>query len=424
MNNEWVGSLQQFVDGISSSVAVIAPSTDRGFPITAWNANFIEMVGRPRLGRVGPPYVESLFPTYARRELVSKIEQCFATLEPMELEQAYDFSDKTHWWRLSLKPFRVDAIAQGQYQVLLSGIDITAKMRLLKDLEVSTSRFRLVVDAAYDAIISIDHEQRIVLFNCSAEILFGYSREEILGKSIEILIPEANRAHHRTHVNRFATSPIQSRQMEERNRVYGRRRDGSTVPLQIAISKINNGGLVEFTAIVRDISEQVRLTELLEEQATTDELTGLPNRRQLGAFVEELDCLRRSYAALLVDIDHFKSINDRFGHDVGDEVLRSLASVLRSAVSPDQLLARIGGEEFVFVLEGASSDEARSFAEEVRAMVQALPVPAIGNKPLTVSIGVATTGSEGTDLSAVLKRADDALYRAKGNGRNRVEMAA
>lgn len=422
MNNEWVGSLQQFVDGISSSVAVIAPPSGWGFPVTAWNANFIEMVGRPRLGRAGQAYIETLFPTYARRALVSKIEQCFATLEPIELEQAYDFADETHWWRLSLKPFRVDTLGQGENHVLLSGIDITAKMRLLKDLEVSTSRFRLVVDAAYDAIVSIDHNHRIVLFNRSAEVLFGYSREEILGQGIEILIPEASRAHHRTHVDRFASSPIQSRQMEERTRVYGLRRDGSRVPLQIAISKVNNGGLAEFTAIVRDISEQVRLTELLEEQAATDELTGLPNRRQLGTFVEELD--DASYAALLVDIDHFKSINDRFGHGVGDEVLRRLATALRASVTPEQLLARIGGEEFVFVLQGVSSDEALRFAEQVRAMVEALPVPAIGGARLSVSIGIATRGSQAMDLVSVLKRADDALYRAKGNGRNRVEMVA
>lgn len=422
MMNEWVGSLQQFVDGISSSVAVIASATDRGFPIKACNANFIEMVGRPRLIGAGQAYVETLFPTYARRELIAKIEQCFATLEPVELEQAYDFSDKTYWWRLSLKPFRVDDIEEGRNQVLLSGIDITAKMRLQKDLEVSTSRFRLVVDAAYDAIVSIDHEHRIVLFNRSAEILFGYSREEILGQSIEILIPEANRAKHKTHVDRFALSPIQSRQMEERNRVYGVRRDGSVVPLQIAISKINNGGLIEFTAIVRDISEQVRLTELLEEQAATDELTGLPNRRQLGAFVEGLDYSRRSYAALLVDVDHFKSINDRFGHDVGDEVLRSLAAAFRSVATPDQLLARIGGEEFVFVLEGASLEQALRFAEGVRAMVQTLTVPPIDGHALTVSIGIAVTGSQRAEFSAVLKTADDALYRAKENGRNRVEV--
>ena len=80
MINEWVGSLQEFVDGISSSVAVIAQATDRGFPVTAWNTNFIEMVGRPRLGTVGFAYVETLFPTYARREVVAKIEQCFACL--------------------------------------------------------------------------------------------------------------------------------------------------------------------------------------------------------------------------------------------------------------------------------------------------------------------------------------------------------
>jgi PAS domain S-box-containing protein len=152
-------------------------------------------------------------------------------------------------------------------------------MNLQHDLEISTSRFRSVVDAAYDAIITIDQEHNITLFNRAAENLFGYSSSEVIGEPLLRLLPETTRQHHSEYVHQFARSPVHSRQMDERNLIQGQHRDGTLLPVEIAISKINVDGIIEFTAIIRDIEDRVRLMGLLQRQAVTDQLTGLPNRR-------------------------------------------------------------------------------------------------------------------------------------------------
>lgn len=149
-------------------------------------------------------------------------------------------------------------------------------------------RFRSVVDAAYDAIIAIDQQHCITLFNRAAEDLFGYPASEMLGQPITQLLPERYRANHSQYVDQFASSPVRSRQMDERNRGYGQHRDDTLLPVEIAISKLSVGCLIEFTAVIRDITDRVRLMDLLQKQAVTDELTRLPNRREFTATVETL----------------------------------------------------------------------------------------------------------------------------------------
>jgi diguanylate cyclase (GGDEF)-like protein/PAS domain S-box-containing protein len=312
-------------------------------------------------------------------------------------------------------------------EILVTGLDITPKMQLMHELEVSTSRFRSVVDAAYDAIITIDQQHEITLFNRAAENLFGYASTEVLGRRIEMLLPEKYRDHHARYVQQFAKSPVNSRQMDERNRVYGQHRDGSLLPVEIAISKINVGGLIEFTAVIRDITDRVRLMDLLQKQAVTDELTGLPNRREFLEVAEGILGSDQSLAVFLLDIDYFKKINDTYGHDVGDEVLRILAKVGMASCRKVDVFARWGGEEFVALMPDTDAQEAREAAEALRTTIErqdfmhtwraGMPVP------FTVSIGVATRAAGEREVEAILKRADQALYRAKENGRNRVEVA-
>jgi len=160
-----------------------------------------------------------------------------------------------------------------------------------------------------------------------------------------------------------------------------------------------------------------------EHEAATDALTGLSNRRSLDqlldAWVGGPRANRRSLALLMLDIDHFKSVNDRHGHAVGDATLKAFAERVRAQLRADDRCARYGGEEFVVLLPGASQEKAQEIAERLRAAVAAQPLvdtPRIAN---TVSIGVAWM-AEGDDAEALLKRADAALYRAKEGGRNRV----
>lgn len=422
--------IQEFVDEITASVAVVRYDERGLLVVSACNEQFYQMTGGRQTGirRLPLPF-DTLVPTYVRYEFRRMLEQCFESRKPREFEQAYDLPDGTHWWRLSLKPFvhAVDGSTEPGVEILVTGLEITAKMQLMQELEISTSRFRSVVDAAYDAIITMDQQQSITLFNRAAENLFGYSAADIIGEPITLLLPERYRAGHAQYVHQFARSPVRSRQMSERNRIYGQRHDGSLLPLEIAISKINVGGLVEFTAIVRDISDHVQLMDLLQKQATTDELTGLPNRRDFIETVEPMLHAGESLCVFILDLDHFKHINDTYGHDIGDEVLRVLAKIVIGTEWGIAMFARWGGEEFVAVLRGADVDKGRTVAEKLRAMIdeQAFTHEWRLGKPVpfTVSIGVAHSQSGERDVEALVKRADEALYRAKETGRNRVETA-
>jgi diguanylate cyclase (GGDEF)-like protein/PAS domain S-box-containing protein len=423
---DWSDRLQEFVDSIAASVAVVGTDPAGRLIVPACNKNFFDMTGgRPFGARDFPLEFDALVPSYARHEFRDKLYDCFRSGIPQELEQAYDLKDGgTHWWRLSLKPFRHTEGGDAVLEILITGLDITPKMELTHQLQISTSRFRSVVDAAYDAIITIDQEHNITLFNRAAENLFGYDSSEMIGQPLLQLIPGPYRNKHDSYVHQFARSPVNSRQMNERNRIHGLHRDGSLLPVEIAISKINVDGLLEFTAIIRDIADQVRLMDLLQKQAVTDQLTGLPNRRE---FLDVMDnCLGSNevLSVLMLDIDHFKIVNDTYGHDAGDEVLSVLAKVGTAVTNKVGVFARWGGEEFVVALPHTSLEQAQAIAEQLRLTIanQDFKHEWHTGHPIafTVSIGAATRAAGEIETAAILKRADEALYKAKEGGRNRV----
>jgi diguanylate cyclase (GGDEF)-like protein len=176
-----------------------------------------------------------------------------------------------------------------------------------------------------------------------------------------------------------------------------------------------------------DITERKRLNDELVQLAATDFLTGLPNRREFMARLEDEQArLQRDVggraAVLMLDIDHFKDINDAHGHDGGDAVLRHLAGLMRDSQRKIDMLGRVGGEEFAILLPGADLEAARAFAERLRQRIADTPMQRSGAAiGITVSIGLAslTPADRGGDTALV--RADHALYRAKRGGRNRVE---
>jgi diguanylate cyclase (GGDEF)-like protein len=171
---------------------------------------------------------------------------------------------------------------------------------------------------------------------------------------------------------------------------------------------------------------QRRSTLRLRALAMTDELTGVPNRRAVLALLAQL--LRRSAtptSILIMDIDHFKSINDRHGHLIGDETLRSMTAHLRDAVAEPALFGRLGGEEFAVVLPATALDQAITVAERLRERVMRIDLSRwLGERRLTVSIGVATSVPTVDSISVMLHRADAALYAAKDAGRNCVRTHA
>ncbi len=188
-------------------------------------------------------------------------------------------------------------------------------------------------------------------------------------------------------------------------------------------------GTVVLEGIVLDISDRKTLENELEEMATRDPLTGLFNRREMSRLLEEeLDRARRyqrPMAVLWVDFDHFKDVNDTFGHAAGDSVLRSISRLLLGSVRSVDAIGRFGGEEFVIVLPEMDLEEARDTAERLRCKVAEKPQP-LGNGqevPLTISVGVAVYPDHGQTASTLCAAADKAMYLAKQRGRNCVAMA-
>lgn len=189
----------------------------------------------------------------------------------------------------------------------------------------------------------------------------------------------------------------------------------------------------ELAARVRTQIRRKRYTDFLRtnldhslELAVTDQLTGLNNRRymfgQLKALMDRANQGGEPVAALLIDLDHFKLVNDGYGHDVGDEVLREFSVRLATNVRAIDVPCRFGGEEFAVIMPDTRLEDAQRIAERIRLHVSGSPVRVSGGEALsvTISIGVAATTGAGDTADALLKRADAALYEAKAQGRNRV----
>lgn len=159
----------------------------------------------------------------------------------------------------------------------------------------------------------------------------------------------------------------------------------------------------------------------LREDVNTDPLTGLGNRRHLEAAISAFQTQALPFSVIAIDIDHFKHINDGFGHDTGDEVLRQLARTMREVSRVDDLPCRVGGEEFLLLLPGTGLEAAAHAAERLRQLVEKMEIPPVGH--ITISLGVAHWPDSDPDIKAVFQQADAMLYAAKRGGRNRVMVS-
>jgi diguanylate cyclase (GGDEF)-like protein/PAS domain S-box-containing protein len=189
-----------------------------------------------------------------------------------------------------------------------------------------------------------------------------------------------------------------------------------------------DGKVSKIVVVSRDITEQKRLEADLREMAATDMLTGLPNRRHFLAQLEQEKARvsraeEKCAAVLMIDIDHFKLVNDTYGHATGDHVLRHLATLMREDLRKIDTVGRLGGEEFAVILPGADLPAAEIFAERLRKQVAETPAMHENRSvPLTISIGVTEIKPIDSSADDALTRADRALYRAKECGRNRVTV--
>ena len=300
--------------------------------------------------------------------------------------------------------------------------------------------YQRIFEYTPDALFVIDQAGRIVLANAQAETLFGYDRTELIDQPVEMLIPPRFTAHHASHRARF-TSEAHSRPMGAAAELFALRSDGREFPVDIMLSPMILQGTHFVLCVVRDIAERKAAQDALQRQtaelrrlhaelqllANHDGLTGLYNWRafyeRAAQMLKTAQRRQETATVLMIDLDHFKQVNDRFGHPEGDRVLRAVASTLKASARETDIVARHGGEEFVVAALGLNEAESLAAAERLRAAVAAIENL---KSCITASIGVATCEplAHKHDVSRVLTglldQADQALYAAKHNGRNQV----
>ncbi len=285
----------------------------------------------------------------------------------------------------------------------------------------SERRHRELLETAPDAIMVIDGQGAIQMVNERLEQMFGYPRAELLGQQMEFLVPKRYQARHLEYRNNYAQTPL-LRPMANKLDLAGLCKDGSEVPLDIALSTFHSGDGMQVTAFLRDVTERRRMEADLRHQATHDALTGLPNRTlfqdRLAQSMVQARRHDRLVAVILLDLDNFKAVNDGWGHNHGDLLLSEIARRLTAVLRPDDTVARLGGDEFVLLLSDLGHTEDVGQVAEKILGVFADPIRVDDNEVFTsASLGITLFPMDGEDVTTLLRNADVAMYRAKSEGR-------
>jgi diguanylate cyclase (GGDEF)-like protein/PAS domain S-box-containing protein len=321
--------------------------------------------------------------------------------------------------------------------------------RDLSESKESEAKYRGLLEAAPDAMVVVNQGGKIVLLNVQAEKQFGYYRDELVGQTVNNIIPEG-------FAERLVADALRSeedalaQQIGTGIELFGQRKDDSRFPIEIMLSPLENAEGILVTAAIRDITVRKEaeanllqkvtelnhsnedllefayasraMTQQMAHSAEHDALTGLPNRLLLSDRLGQAIALAYRHkcqvAVLFLDLDGFKHINDSLGHTIGDKLLQSIAARLVGCVRAPDTVSRHGGDEFVVLLPEVRKPE--DAATTARRLLQGLAkAHSIGPHDLhiTASIGVSIYPDDGPNAETLIKNADTAMYQAKENGR-------
>lgn len=298
----------------------------------------------------------------------------------------------------------------------------------LKTIQKHDKKLRAVIDGAFDAILTIDTAGLLVEFNPAAERIFGYKKDEVIGKLMsELIIPARYRtAHHAGH-QQYVMSGVKHI-FNQRIELVAMRADGSEFPIELTLTALKDADLSLVTGFVRDISEQKKARQEIENFAYYDALTALPNRRLLiDRYQHAILIAQRAstYCGLLfIDLDKFKTLNDTKGHDVGDQLLIEVAKRIQNTVRAGDTVARLSGDEFVVIIENLDASAAVAY-QQVSEVAQKLLAEL--NKPYylsffefvtSASIGITLFNDNQLTFEDHLRHADTAMYLSKDSGGN------
>ncbi len=303
-----------------------------------------------------------------------------------------------------------------------------ARMERAEDkLNEREEHFRAVADSSVDAVLSVNDSERIGFWSRGAEQIFACSAAEAVGMPISCFLQFEFEENPVTlkQLTSLENSWIQGRAIE----VQGQRKDGWLFPTELSISTGNAAGKPFYTLIVRNISERKQIEERIRRMASHDNLTRLPNRRllmdRLNVAMAQVRRRGGQFAVLFLDLDEFKPINDRYGHDVGDQLLQQVAERLLAATRESDTVARVGGDEFALLLSNIEDEESvRNACQHIlKSLRKKFTISGI-EASISCSIGVALFNGQGTSGNELIGHADMAMYTAKRGGKNRFAFAA
>lgn len=326
-------------------------------------------------------------------------------------------SGQEYWEYAVIAPIRNEAGELTHYVAVKE--DVTARVLAEQALKESEKQYRDLFDLESDALFIIRNQDGLILeANRAAVNLYGFSLEELKQMYSQDLSadPQETRIMPRPSASndRAFSMPLRMHQ----------RKDGQIFPIEMTIRFITWKGQSVYIAAVRDVTERRERELELRRLVITDPLTGLYNRRHF--FDEAQKIFNRAkfkpgdIAIFMMDIDHFKRVNDTYGHATGDVVLREVAQRIEHVLRPRDLVARYGGEEFIALLSNITCNGVCMVADRLLASVGAVPVEADGQQvSVTLSVGIAMFNPEFSSLDEFVEQADQSLYLAKQSGRNR-----
>ncbi|MBK5914212.1 diguanylate cyclase domain-containing protein [Rhodocyclus purpureus] len=395
----------------NTSVGVVIIDADGS--VFALNPKFAAMLGYDDVDAVKRLRLEDWDELFSLEELVRRLEN---SAEPLVETRHRRRDGSTYPALVSLSR----AHWQGRLLALLTMRDISQQKiadaeleRRTAALRQSEARARAFLDTALDAVVVLDEQARIVEFNPAAERMFGRASDEVRGQALALL------------VTLQADSATLAELGEGSHEGIGTDGDGRTFPIELTLGSMDDDEHSWHVAIIRDVTERKAAEQEMQRLANVDGLTQVLNRRAWsdGAkiLLAQANRTLAPMSLLSIDADHFKQINDTWGHLGGDAVLRALAQTLSACLRESDLLGRLGGEEFAILLPDTDALGTKALIERLLQAVRACRVDYEGQTlSFTVSIGVTLLDPARDDeLRSAFKRADDALYRAKREGRDR-----
>ncbi|MGY4691645.1 EAL domain-containing protein [Salibacterium sp. K-3] len=299
-------------------------------------------------------------------------------------------------------------------------------MAAVFDRKIETSRdqydmleglYQSIIQSANDAVVTSDQDGTIISWNEAAAGIFGYKKEEVIGRDLTVIIPESYLKEHCAGFERHKNTGKQ-RVIGSVVELEGLHKDGHTFPVELSLSCQHRGGSIYYTGIIRDISERVKQQERIQELIYRDDLTQLPNRRMLNEHLQKILDQKSSeqLAVLFIDLDRFKQVNDVFGHRTGDKLLVTAAERMTEHLHNADLLSRQSGDEFVLVMPDASEYQAGQTAEMLLKDLNTAFFIDEKEMFVSASIGISMYPDDGMGAEELMKHADTAMYKSKRIG--------